>query len=201
MRGHDDKVRIVLNKSDTVDQQELMRVYGALMWSLGKVFKTPEVCRVYTGSFNSNAPIRTDRNPNGKSLFEAEERELLDSLYAIPERSCDRKVNEFIKRVRAAKIHILIMGHLRSKMPAMFGKEKAQKKIMANLTDHFLQIMKEHHLPPGDFPDPGMFQEILSPWDLSEFPKMEKNMLKQLDNVLMVDVPNLMKLFENPYHA
>eukprot|EP00967_Tisochrysis_lutea_P092918 scaffold134139_cov19-Tisochrysis_lutea.AAC.1 len=24
-----------------------------------KVFKTPEVCRVYTGSFNSNAPIRT----------------------------------------------------------------------------------------------------------------------------------------------
>jgi len=24
-----------------------------------QVFKTPEVCRVYTGSFNSNAPIRT----------------------------------------------------------------------------------------------------------------------------------------------
>ena len=28
-----------------------MRVYGALMWSLGKVISTPEVVRVYIGMF------------------------------------------------------------------------------------------------------------------------------------------------------
>lgn len=61
IKGYDDKIRIVLNKADMVDHQQLMRVYGALMWSLGKVFNTPEVCRVYIGSF-WNEPLHFDAN-------------------------------------------------------------------------------------------------------------------------------------------
>ena len=41
--GQHDKVRCLLNKADAVDADELFRVYGALMWSLGKVVNTPEV--------------------------------------------------------------------------------------------------------------------------------------------------------------
>ena len=62
------------------------------------------------------------------------------------------QVNEFVKRVRAAKIHILIMGHLRKKMPAMMGKQKAQEKLLASLQTEFGMVKREYHLPAGQPP-------------------------------------------------
>ncbi|KAL8509863.1 hypothetical protein ACS0TY_016907 [Phlomoides rotata] len=93
LRGHDDKIRVVLNKADQVDTQQLMRVYGALMWSLGKVLNTPEVNRVYIGSFNDK-PINTaSAGPLGKDLFEKEQNDLLRDLKDIPKKACDRRVS------------------------------------------------------------------------------------------------------------
>ena len=59
------------------------------------------------------------------------------------------QVNEFVKRVRAAKIHILIMGYLRRQMPAMMGKQKAQEKLLRNLAENFAHVQREYHLPVG----------------------------------------------------
>lgn len=59
------------------------------------------------------------------------------------------QVNEFVKRVRAARIHILIMGHLRKQMPVVMGKSKAQEKMLANLNREFAAVQREHHLPAG----------------------------------------------------
>lgn len=104
LRGHDDKIRIVLNKADMVDHQQLMRVYGALMWSLSKVLNTPEVARVYIGTF-WDEPLHYDMN---RKLFEAEEQDLFNDIQGLPRNSALRKLNDLIKRARLAKVSALI---------------------------------------------------------------------------------------------
>ena len=76
----DEKIRIILNKADGVDNQQLMRVYGALMWSLGKVLTCPEVPRVYIGSWWD----KQLRHAEMRALFELEEQDLFKDFRQMP---------------------------------------------------------------------------------------------------------------------
>ena len=198
LRGHDDKVRVILNKADQVNAQQLLRVYGALMWSLGKVFMTPEVCKVYVGSFNTE-PIRKDMNDLGDEIFEKEHEALLSDLMDIPAKSCDRKVNEFVKRARALRTHMMLIGDLWKQMPSAFGHEKKQKKLLANIEDEFRKTIQENNLPPGDLPNPQRFAVILETMPIQKFPKVDKKVLQSIQNILSNDIPLLMQRFGNPF--
>ncbi|KAL1320323.1 hypothetical protein HN51_065043 [Arachis hypogaea] len=199
LRGNEDKIRVVLNKADQVDTQQLMRVYGALMWSLGKVLNTPEVSRVYIGSFNDKPIDESFAGPLGRDLFEKEQNDLLADLVDIPKKACDRKINEFVKRARSAKIHAYIISHLKKEMPAIMGKAKAQQRLIDKLDEEFAKVQREYHLPSGDFPNADHFREVLSSYNIDKFEKLKSRMIQAVDDMLGYEIPELLKKFRNPY--
>ena len=86
-----------------------MRVYGALMWSLGKVINTPEVSRVYIGSF-WDQPYLFDEQ---RGLFEAEQEDLFKDLQCIPRGSATRKLNDLIRRCRMIRVSLFVSLYVR----------------------------------------------------------------------------------------
>lgn len=191
LRPHDDKLRIILNKADGVDAQQLMRVYGALMYSLGRVLHTPEVSRVYIGSFWDH-PL----NPAGSAnhaLFEAERADLIADLEGLPRESALRKINELVKRTRLAKTHAIIVSQLRATLP-MWNQKKAQAKYnsAARLREEFDRIALARGLVPGDLPPIDKFRSGLAARALGDFPQLSRRLVDVVDGALGRDIPKLM---------
>jgi hypothetical protein len=190
LKGHEDKIRCILNKADQIDRQQLMRVYGALLWSLGKTMASPEVARVYVGSFWQE-PLQ---NLDNAELFEMEEKDLMKDLAILPRQSAVRKINELVKRIRKVKTLAYIIGHLKSEMPTVMGKEKKQKKLINDLPNVFRQILKKYNLSAGDFPEITSFSSKLAESKFSEFHSLNQKHIDELDRALTVDIPKLMEM-------
>ncbi|KAI9261173.1 P-loop containing nucleoside triphosphate hydrolase protein [Sporodiniella umbellata] len=193
LRGQEEKVRVVLNKSDMVSQQQLMRVYGAMMWSLGKVVQTPEVMRVYLSSFWIDKPPNCFEDC--RELIESESKDLLRDLKELRRNAAIRKINEIIKRARLARVHALIISHLKKEMPSMFGKKKKQEALLNNLGAEFAKIQQKYHLPAGDFPNPDRFRQNLAQYDMDKFKNLKEDLVERVDHALSADLPNLMSQF------
>lgn len=190
LRRNDEKIRIVLNKADMIDNQQLMRVYGALMWSLGKVLQTPEVARVYIGSF-WDKPLNYD---SMRRLFELETQDLFKDLQSLPKNSALRKLNDLIKRARSAKVHAYIISELKEEMPSVFGKDTKKKELIKNLDKIYEKIHRVHGISPGDFPNIQKMRESLELSDFKTFKPLEKKLIERVDIMMANDITQLMQM-------
>uniref|UniRef100_A0A4X2K303 Dynamin-type G domain-containing protein n=1 Tax=Vombatus ursinus TaxID=29139 RepID=A0A4X2K303_VOMUR len=191
LKNYEDKMRVVLNKSDQIGTQQLMRVYGALMWSLGKIVNTPEVMRVYIGSFWSKPFMNTENS----RLFEAEAMDLFKDIQKLPHYTTVRKMNDLIKRARLARVHGYIIGTLKKEMP-IFGKESKKRELLNNLRDIYQKIEREYHISPGDFPSIPKMQELLQTQDFSKFQVLKPKLFENLEQMLSKDIARLMLMMK-----
>lgn len=162
--------------------------------SLGKVMNTPEVCRVYMGSF-WDAPLQyTDQS----ELLQQEEIDLLNDIMGLPQQAVMRRINELVKRARSVKVHAYLVHYLRKQLPYTWGKRDKQKRLIGRLESEMMAAARRYGLPKGDFPAIEPFrQALLEIRDLSEFPKLDKKQVREMDKVFSVDIPDLLEKARN----
>lgn len=77
-------------------------------------------------------------------------------------------------------------------MPSVFGKDSKKKDLIKNLQSVYDEIQREHHLPPGDFPDLREMQEKLSHMDFTKFHPLKPKLLETVEKMLAEDIARLM---------
>ena len=120
-----------MNKADSMDPAELLKVNSALTWALSRILRSPEPRRIYTGSF-WDQPLK----PTYLSeLFEKESASLLADLHTVPRNNTVAKVNDLVMRARMVKVQALIFDALKKEMPKLGGKDKKQRELIAGLEE------------------------------------------------------------------
>mmetsp|Transcript_20333 Transcript_20333/g.36973 ORF Transcript_20333/g.36973 Transcript_20333/m.36973 type:complete len:453 (+) Transcript_20333:61-1419(+) len=193
LRPHADKVRCVLNKADQIDSTNLVRVYGALLWNVGKVLRTPEIAKVFTSSFWTE-PYRYEAH---KQLFDEDKEAVIKELKALPRTALLRKMNDFVARVRKVKAHMCVVTHIRQQLPwhlSMLGNEtRVRRWVEERLPQFFEDAMRLRALSPGDMPDFKAFRDRLESFEgIAELPTWDARDVTRLEDVIEHDVPQLM---------
>eukprot|EP00928_Gymnodinium_smaydae_P061728 TRINITY_DN4574_c1_g1_i1.p1 TRINITY_DN4574_c1_g1~~TRINITY_DN4574_c1_g1_i1.p1 ORF type:complete len:750 (-),score=183.02 TRINITY_DN4574_c1_g1_i1:82-2331(-) len=185
LRPNPEKLRVILNKADQISTDELVRVTGALMWSLGKVVNTPEVLRVYIGSFWEEQL----RDVPHKSLMERDMAALMRDLHELPQQASVRRIEEMVIRVRLLRVHICLLDRLRSEMPWFWGHAAKKRYLLDNFEKVLADVCVAHDCSYGDLPSVARFKEQLEGWDFTRLPRLSGKPIATLNRVLKVDIP------------
>lgn len=190
LTGSFQKVQILLNKADRMSTQQLMRVHGALMWALGKIMETPEVARVYMGSF-WDEPLEAHEL---QGLFEREKDDLYTQIQHLPRNATVGKINDLSRRARLVKSHALLLDHLRNSMPSVFGQAQQWEELLRKLASCYLEVSQRHGVPLGDFPEAESMKQKLAMTDYTKLPRIDKIKIDKLNILLSNDIPSLLRL-------
>lgn len=196
LRKFDNKIRLVLNKADTVAEKNLIKVYGALMFNLGKALKTPEVPKVYISSFSSK-PL--DTSNACYDLFEGDASALVSELKSLPRHAASRAIDKVQKRMRLVKIHALILTQIINEIPTFFNRRKKIDEIIEGLGKRFAAVARTNNISPHDFPNLDKFKAKLRTEDFKKLRSPNKKRIESLDRALERSIPSLVQQIQQGY--
>ena len=175
------RFRIILNKVDMIEQKELVRVYGSLMWSIGRIIPSPEVSRIYLCS------------QVGSGEFAQEDNDAIAALVMnVHKNSLSRKVGSFFKRVRLLRAHILVLLYLKKRVPWVWGiqSKKLAMTRSEELRGVYRHISLKYDIPESDFPPVKLMSDLLSVKMWSNVPVCKRH-LHEVQGIIKHDLTEI----------
>ncbi|CAM9166710.1 unnamed protein product [Ectocarpus sp. 8 AP-2014] len=187
---HGDRVRVVLNKAQEVDDDRLLKVYGALMWSIGRCLGGKAAApKVYVGSFWDDPRRGPDTShEEGDASFKADETALRKEMLDLPKNVGVRKINDLMQRAKLVKIHLQIIYAIRARMPRLWGAEAAQDRILASLEEVFEEVKTQGGVNEAEMPDVEEYRRDLERIDFRGLPRRNRRVLTTLDDIVERDI-------------
>uniref|UniRef100_A0A1A8B752 Sarcalumenin n=1 Tax=Nothobranchius furzeri TaxID=105023 RepID=A0A1A8B752_NOTFU len=162
LKGRESQIRIILNKADNLATQDLMRVYGALFWSLAPLINVTEPPRVYVSSF-----WPYDYAPDtSRELFKREEISLLEDLNQVIENRMENKIAFIRQHAIRVRIHALLVDRyvqtFKDKMSFFSDPELVFQEIVDDPDKYYIfkSILAKTNVSKFDLPNRDAYRDF-----------------------------------------
>ncbi|XP_071976265.1 sarcalumenin isoform X2 [Engystomops pustulosus] len=201
LKGRESQIRIILNKADSIATQELMRVYGALFWSLAPLINVTEPPRVYVSSFWPE-----DYHPDThKELFLKEEISLLEDLTQVIENRIENKIAFIRQHAIRVRIHALLVDRYlhtyKDKMTFFSDGELVFKDIVEDPDKFFIfkSILAKTNVSKFDLPNREAYKDFFGVNPITSFKLLSQQcsymggcLMEKIERAITHELPELL---------
>lgn len=201
MKGRESQIRLILNKADSLSTQDLMRVYGALFWSMAPLVNVTEPPRVYVSSFwqQEYAP------DTSRELFMKEETSLLEDLNQVIENQMENKIAFIRQHGIRVRIHALLVDRYLQTFHDRMGWFSDPYEVFQDIVSDpdkyyiFKSILAKTNVSKFDLPDKEAYQDFFGVNPVSGFKQLSQHcswsggcLLDKLERAISHELPALL---------
>ncbi|XP_053274101.1 uncharacterized protein LOC128436345 [Pleuronectes platessa] len=201
MKGRESQIRLILNKADSLSTQDLMRVYGALFWSMAPLIKVTEPPRVYVSSFWPQ-DYSADTN---RELFMREEISLLEDLNQVIENQMENKIAFIRQHGIRVRIHALLVDRYLQTYYDKLGWFSDPFEVFQDIVNDpdkyyiFKSILAKTNVSKFDLPDKNAYQDFFGVNPISGFKQLSHHcswssgcLLEKIERAISNELPALL---------
>ncbi|XP_042636730.1 sarcalumenin [Orycteropus afer afer] len=201
LKGRESQIRIILNKADNLATQMLMRVYGALFWSLAPLINVTEPPRVYVSSFWPQE-YKPDTH---RELFLQEEISLLEDLNQVIENRLENKIAFIRQHAIRVRIHALLVDRYlqtyKDKMTFFSDGELVFKDIVEDPDKFYIfkTILAKTNVSKFDLPNRDAYKDFFGINPISSFKLLSQQcsymggcFLEKIERAITHELPSLL---------